>query len=272
MCVRFSREGNLMRQARIHSRARAVAVQSAMASLASATIELQAASRRFHTCVERLVTSESIALDSAGRHCKLVICEPCQAARCSAEHEQLLRRIRAAHEAKPVVRIGSVSLTSRAGTFLDAEVLVDRMIRSWTEFSARKSFQSQICGYARTLRLEVDVTTNVIVCHTSVIALYDRKGDLTTAQAWQDAWTRLPGCDFDLASYYWAHTPVPNVDWHAMDREVRRITRIGLDPGELCEFVDIEPICDPTKLHHVLRALKGRKLIRAGRRLAGSAS
>lgn len=261
-----------MRSRATHSRKdRTKAVSEAMSRLAMQSQDLQLASSRFAICVARHHGADSTAhQESASNYCRLVVCEPCQITRFAEEHNGLLGRIAMCFERGFKNQLLSVTVSSPLVTFLDAEVVVDRMLGAWTRLSDRKAFQSVAHGYARTVRLEVDVQANAVCCHTSVLMISERTHGFQTSEDWLTAWIRHPKCGSDHITYFKKIDPLKPDAWSEVDAEVVRITRIGLDPGELCEFVDTQPACDPTKLGHVLKALRGRKLIRSGRGLASA--
>ena len=118
-----------------------------------------------------------------------------------------------------------------------------------------------------TVRLDVDMENDAATCHTSVLMLAERMHALQTRNAWLTQWSSASGAQQDRISYFCAIAQTDPGLETKLAKEVERITKIGIDPGELCEFVDVQPVCDPIKLGYVLRALKGRKLIRTGRGL-----
>jgi len=248
---------------------RSKAIKEAMIRLAMESDDFRLASSRFQMCLARQIGSAGMVGDAdPAAYCKLVICEPCQSARFSEEHSDLLARISAKLRQGFKGTVISVTLSSPISSLHAAESIVDRMLRAWSRFSDRKGFQSVAEGYARTVRLEVDIQADAAACHTSILMLAVRTHRLQTSQDWHLAWARNAGCEADRVTHFNVVSAAAPTALGQISAETQRITRIGIDPGELCEFVDTKPTCDPRKLKQIMRALRGRKLIRACRDLA----
>lgn len=245
---------------------RAHAVNEAMARLALGSEDFRLASSRLNMCLARQIgAAGSIGIANPAGYCRLVICEACQISRCMQEHTQLLSRIHQSLSDKEPALLCSVTLSSPLVSLPEAEATVDRMLRSWQRLADRKAFQSAFHGYARTVRLEIDASMNAACCHTNILAIRARHSAFRDSSDWHTAWQRNRGSDHDLVSYYSVIDMSAPGGQEKLDAQALRITCIGVDPGELCEFVDLRPACNPEKLGHVLRALKGRKLIHVGR-------
>ncbi|MCB1484692.1 MAG: protein rep [Hyphomicrobiaceae bacterium] len=246
---------------------RRLAVNAALNALASQSADFSLAVARFQTCLDRSVIGQKTGQDAGLQgHCKLVICEPCQRVRFLEERTELLSRVRAVYDRSLHTSIMSVTLSSPVVTLHEIGNHVDRMILAWSRLVERKSFQSVTAGFARVVRLEVDMEKNAAICHTSILMIAERSHAFHSEEAWKAAWFSIGrSCQEDRVSYFHAIAHEDPAATARLEAEVDRIAYIGVDPLELCEFVDTTPTCDPVKLGHVLHALKGRKLIRTGR-------